>query len=101
MEQNIIINKIWKGQKLEVHCLADMRELSIGGYGSGPRSKKVCLWILSIKSDKPFFFKQLSQQERGTFKHELMNIEFHYQHGKEGPLAGSRAVVVKEGESLR
>jgi hypothetical protein len=101
MEQQITIKKDWRGQQLLVHCLADMRDLSVGGYGSGPRSKKVCLWILWVQSEEPFFFKKLTEQEQGTFKHQLMNIEFHFQHGKDGPLEGSRAVVVKEGKSLR
>jgi hypothetical protein len=103
MTQQITIQKEFNGQTLVVHCLADMRTLSVSGFGTGPHTKKVCLHMLWIKSngEKPFFFNHLTQQQKGTFKSELMNREFHYQHGKTGPFAGSRAVIVKETKSLR
>jgi hypothetical protein len=103
MLEQITITKEFAGHKLQVQCLVDMRELSVGGYGIGPRHKRACLWLLFIKTEdgQAFFFKRLPRPLQGKLKNELMEKDFYYQFAREGKFRGCRAVVVKQDKSLR
>jgi hypothetical protein len=101
--EQITIRKEFAGQKILVDCLVDMRELSVNGYGSGPRHKRACLWLRFIKTEdgQAVFFRRLPRPLQGKLKNELMEKDFHYQFAKEGKFRGCRAVVVKQDKSLR